>query len=162
MNDRPAPSAVARLLVTGMGTGLIPCCPGTWGSVLPCAGALIALAYGVPVAAIRAGLACAAALFATATIAWGRAAQAYYGKTDPGQVTSDEVAGQAVALLAVADPVGVAAAFLAFRLLDIVKPWPIHRLERLPGGWGILADDLAAGAAAAPLAYLAAMLARAG
>ena len=37
------------------------------------------------------------------------------------------------------------AAFLLFRILDVVKPWPINRLERLPGGLGIMADDLAAG-----------------
>ena len=39
----------------------------------------------------------------------------------------------------------IAAAFVCFRLLDIVKPWPIRRLEKLPGGWGIMSDDLLAG-----------------
>ncbi len=39
--------------------------------------------------------------------------------------------------------------FLAFRVIDIIKPWPIRELERLPAGWGILADDLAAGVCSA-------------
>jgi phosphatidylglycerophosphatase A len=45
------------------------------------------------------------------------------------------------------------AAFLLFRLLDVVKPWPIRPLERLPGGWGIVADDLAAAFAAGLLVF---------
>jgi len=77
------------------------------------------------------------------------------GVGDPGPVVLDEVAGQWVALaLLVAVRPGVpaagalAASFLLFRAFDVVKPWPIGRLERLPGGWGIVADDLAAGLAA--------------
>jgi phosphatidylglycerophosphatase A len=45
--------------------------------------------------------------------------------------------------------------FLAFRAIDIAKPWPIRKLERLPSGWGILADDLAAGACSAILVLVA-------
>ncbi len=45
--------------------------------------------------------------------------------------------------------------FLAFRAIDIVKPWPIRKLERLPAGWGILADDLAAGVCSAILVFIA-------
>ena len=58
----------------------------------------------------------------------------------------DEVAGMLVTLLAV--PVGFAGAligFFAFRLFDIVKPFPAREAERLPGGWGVMADDLVAG-----------------
>jgi phosphatidylglycerophosphatase A len=97
---------------------------------------------------VRLALAAVAILFAVTTVAGGAAAEAFYGKRDPGAVVSDEVAGQSLALLAAADPWGVLVGFIAFRLFDIVKPWPIGRLERLPRGWGILADDLAAGLAA--------------
>ena len=45
----------------------------------------------------------------------------------------------------------LAAAFILFRLFDILKPWPAGRLEKLPGGWGIMADDVAAGLYAAAL-----------
>jgi phosphatidylglycerophosphatase A len=76
------------------------------------------------------------------------------GQIDPGPVVLDEVAGQWVALVAVSllHPrvpgwPELAAAFVLFRVFDVVKPWPIRALERLPCGWGIVADDLAAGLA---------------
>jgi phosphatidylglycerophosphatase A len=81
------------------------------------------------------------------------------GQSDPGPVVLDEVAGQwlAVAVIAVAQsrPPGLrelTAAFVLFRIFDIAKPWPIRALERLPGGRGIVADDLAAALAAGVLA----------
>jgi len=78
------------------------------------------------------------------------------GVSDPGPVVLDEVAGQWLALVvltagASAPPslAAIGVSFLLFRIFDVVKPWPIGRLERLPGGWGVVADDLAAGLAAA-------------
>ncbi len=65
---------------------------------------------------------------------------------DPGSVVLDEIA--AVLLIFAIVPFTwwtVAAGFILFRILDISKPWPIRVLERLPGGWGIMADDLFAG-----------------
>jgi phosphatidylglycerophosphatase A len=76
-------------------------------------------------------------------------------KKDPGKVVIDEVAGQLIALLPVPlMTVGpwrlwVIAGFFLFRAFDIVKPYPVRRLEGLPSGLGIVADDLAAGAYAA-------------
>jgi len=68
------------------------------------------------------------------------------GVEDPGQVVIDEVAGMLVSLLFLPASWGViAASFVCFRIFDIVKPWPCGRLERLHGGLGIMADDLAAG-----------------
>ncbi len=68
------------------------------------------------------------------------------GKDDPSQVVVDEVAGMWIALAGLPRSVIVAgAALLLFRLLDIGKCPPMRQLERLPGGWGIMADDLAAG-----------------
>ena len=72
------------------------------------------------------------------------------GQTDPPAVVVDEVAGMFVTLLWL--PVGWVggfAGFLAFRIFDIVKPYPARAAERLPGGWGVMADDLVAGAYAA-------------
>jgi phosphatidylglycerophosphatase A len=81
------------------------------------------------------------------------------GQNDPGPVVLDEVAGQwlAVAVIAVAQSKSpgareLTAAFFLFRIFDIAKPWPIRALERLPGGCGIVADDLAAALAAGALA----------
>jgi phosphatidylglycerophosphatase A len=74
------------------------------------------------------------------------------GKSDPGQIVIDEFAGQAVTFIGLpavsADKTLIITAvfgFLLFRLFDILKPWPIRKLEKLPKGWGILADDLMAG-----------------
>jgi len=78
------------------------------------------------------------------------------GDEDPSAVVIDEVAGQWVTFL-VALPmlpspaswlswIGITGAgFVLFRCFDITKPWPVGRLERLPGGLGIVADDIAAG-----------------
>jgi phosphatidylglycerophosphatase A len=80
------------------------------------------------------------------------------GAEDPGCVTIDEVSGQLVACAAIpllspfrSVPVWTAwiAAFALFRFFDIVKPGPIDRIQRLPGGWGVVADDVLGGVAAA-------------
>ncbi len=69
---------------------------------------------------------------------------------DDGRIVIDEVAGMALALLVVPHTLaGTALAFALFRAFDILKPPPIGRLQGLAGGWGVVADDLAAGAAAA-------------
>lgn len=65
---------------------------------------------------------------------------------DPHCVVIDEVVGIQIALLGAAPTLaGVVAAFLLFRVFDIWKPFPIDRLQSLPGGWGIVADDAVAG-----------------
>jgi phosphatidylglycerophosphatase A len=84
------------------------------------------------------------------------AAMARTGRKDPGEVVMDEVAGQAVTFCALPGAFWSGAApnqiwitaligFLLFRFFDITKIWPVCRLEKLPAGWGILADDLWAG-----------------
>ena len=75
----------------------------------------------------------------------GNIAAAHFARKDPSHVVVDEVAGQLLtyAGLSLAWP-GVIAGFLLFRLLDIIKPWPARQLESLPGGVGIMADDLMA------------------
>jgi len=76
------------------------------------------------------------------------------GKKDPGIVLIDEVAGQYIAFLPIPlslEPAWWSAilAFILFRFFDIVKPYPARKLESLPGGLGIMADDLIAGIYAA-------------
>jgi phosphatidylglycerophosphatase A len=91
--------------------------------------------------------------------AGGHAVQAF-GKNDPAQVVVDEVAGSWIALAGATLLNGYAlvGAFLLFRLFDIWKPFPIRRLELLPGGMGIMADDLMAGLYAALVLFLAGCL----
>lgn len=68
------------------------------------------------------------------------------GEKDPGYVVIDEVAGMGLALLAVpSEWYFIVTAFLLFRVFDIWKPFPIRKVEKLPGGWGVMADDLLAG-----------------
>ena len=69
------------------------------------------------------------------------------GRKDPQVVVVDEVAGMLLTMLPMAHLswLAVAVGFVVFRALDIAKPWPIRALEKLPGGWGIVLDDVAAG-----------------
>jgi phosphatidylglycerophosphatase A len=71
----------------------------------------------------------------------------HFQREDPGQVVIDEVAGQLVTLFAVAGLGwgGALLGFVIFRVLDVIKPYPANRFERLHGGLGIMADDLMAG-----------------
>jgi phosphatidylglycerophosphatase A len=73
-------------------------------------------------------------------------AEHHFGGIDPGPVVIDEVIGMLITLAL--HPVNVAGAivgFLIFRVLDVVKPWPARRLEHLPGGFGVVLDDVMAG-----------------
>jgi phosphatidylglycerophosphatase A len=89
--------------------------------------------------------------FSWICIRYAPAMVAATGKKDPGMVVADEVAGQAITMLVIAllNPVNICnttvLGFFLFRLFDILKPWPCKRLEKLPKGVGILADDLMAG-----------------
>ena len=68
------------------------------------------------------------------------------GKDDPSEVVIDELAGQWLALIGLPHSIGFAiASFIIFRILDIAKPFPINQLEKLPQGWGVMLDDIAAG-----------------
>jgi phosphatidylglycerophosphatase A len=131
--------AFALASATALGVGYAPVAPGTFGSA---AGLLLwSVLPSSPVAQ-------AFALVIVTALGWWSAtvAERHFGRGDPGQVVIDEVAGMLVTLFLV--PVGWAGAllaFLLFRLADIVKPYPANRLERLPGGAGIMADDIMAG-----------------
>jgi phosphatidylglycerophosphatase A len=140
----------ARLLATWFGCGLLPRAPGTWGSLaaLPFAWGLAA-AGGWPALAVGAVL-----LFAIGLWACQRVVDAS-GAEDPGECVIDEVAGQWLALVAAPlDPLAYAFGFAAFRLFDIVKPWPASWADReLKGGLGIMLDDIFAGLYAAALVF---------
>ena len=72
----------------------------------------------------------------------GTVAERHAGRTDPGIVVIDEVAGMLMTMMLIPlTAISAVAGFLVFRALDILKPWPARRLEGLPGGFGIMADD---------------------
>jgi phosphatidylglycerophosphatase A len=79
------------------------------------------------------------------------------GNTDPSECVIDELAGQWLACaFAPRSLWAFVLAFLLFRLFDITKPWPIRAAERIPGGLGVMLDDMIAGLAAGLLVLLAA------
>lgn len=132
--------STVQFVATAGGVGRIPRAPGTLGSLIGAALCLPLLGLGWPLHLAATVVLCGAALVAS-----GRAA-AELGQPDPPQVIIDEIAGMSVALLALPFQwYDLGAVFLLFRLFDVVKPAPIPRLERLPGGFGIVADDIAAG-----------------
>ena len=137
---------IARFLATGAYVGYAPAASGTFGTLvaIPLAIALDRLAGGNAALLAASILVCAAAAVWSADV-FARAS----GVKDPSAVVSDEIAGYlfAVAFMPATAP-RLFAAFVAFRFFDIVKPPPIRQLERLPGGFGIVADDLLAGVAA--------------
>jgi phosphatidylglycerophosphatase A len=138
-NDGPAraarPPYVPLAIATALGAGYAPFAPGTVGSA-----AGLVLWWLLPSSAAAQ---LAAIVIAFVLGSWsGTVAERHFGRTDPGQVVIDEVMGMLITLFL--NPVGwkgVVAAFVLFRLADVVKPWPANRFERLPGGVGVMADD---------------------
>jgi phosphatidylglycerophosphatase A len=151
-----AEARVTTLVSTWFGAGFLPIAPGTWGSLaaIPIAHLIVVL-WGIwGLAGFALGVA------VVGTHAAGETAR-LRGVKDPSEVVVDEVAGQAIALLpvyalvpadaAVLRVASVLLAFFLFRILDVWKPGPIGWLERLPGGFGIMADDILGGAVAAAM-----------
>jgi phosphatidylglycerophosphatase A len=164
------------LAVATCGVGFIPVAPGTWGSAVG-VGLFAALAWVFQAALGRAASGGAAAsefavqsAFATLLLlvvvavslggTWAATrCEKLLRRKDPGVVVVDEVAGQLITFLFVPwSLVGrvwpVVVGFLAFRVFDIWKPYPISRLEGLESGLGVMADDVLAGAYAATLLSL--------
>ena len=145
----------ATLIATWFGSGLLPGAPGTWGSLaaLP-VGALLVMTGGIWALVAGCAIALLLGLWATGLYAEQTA------REDPSDVVIDEVAGQWIALIpAGLDPLLFAVAFLAFRAADIAKPWPVGWIDRnVRGAWGVMADDLLAGAYAALVTYGLAVL----
>jgi len=144
--------ALARWISSGFGLGFSPVLPGTCGT-LPA----VAVAWLWPDPRVLAG---GFVLVLAAGVPLARHAERSAGREDPGWFTLDEIAGYllTVGWLPLVDGPGalgwraLVAGFLLFRFFDIVKPWPIRRLESIPGGVGVMADDLLAAVyAAVPL-----------
>ncbi|MCG6921520.1 MAG: phosphatidylglycerophosphatase A [Acidobacteria bacterium] len=132
--------AGARLLATGLGSGHFPVAPGT-------AGSAVGLLLFWPLATLPVVLQVAACvvLFVAGALASTRVANGL-GQKDPGLVVVDEIVGMWVTLIGLPFlPVTASLGFVLFRAMDVVKPWPARDLERWRGGWGIMADDVAAG-----------------
>jgi len=151
--SEPAPSTPvlppaplwATLVATFFGVGRLKPGPGTWGS----AATVIlwwVMARWIPVSWLAAAAILAAILVVFIGIPAATAVARASGRKDPQFVVIDEVAGQLITL--VGAPVAwksLLAGFILFRVFDILKPFPIRRLEQLPEGSGIVIDDVGAG-----------------
>ncbi|MCX8044684.1 MAG: phosphatidylglycerophosphatase A [Desulfobacterota bacterium] len=132
---------VVLFFATGAGSGYAPVMPGTVGS-----------AVGIPLYMVLAGLpllwyGVVVAVCIFAAIWLSSRAERYFGRNDPPQIVIDEVCGLLVTLIGLpATWYTVAAGFLIFRILDVLKPFPANRINNhLHGGAGIVLDDIVAG-----------------
>ena len=120
--------------------GLIPIAPGTFGTL-----AAIPLFYVLSFTPLYLYLAITV-LIILISVRASRIAEGIFGKTDPGEVVADEVCGFLVTMILVPPTItNIFFGFLLFRLFDITKPYPVRKFESLPGGWGIVMDDVMAG-----------------
>ena len=140
----------AWVIGSGFGTGFSPIAPGTVGSL-----AAAVILYGLS-SLLSFGL--GAVIFASLLImvglvvgVWATGRMSTEAEPDPGTAVWDEFVGMWIAALPavllgwVVGIWGMLIAFVIFRALDVLKPWPCRPLERLHGGWGIMLDDVAAG-----------------
>lgn len=150
-------TALATVLATWFGCGKFPFGPGSIGSA-----AAILLAYTTSELLHFPPLLIGLSGFAIAPVGiWAAGVEARRrGREDPSEVVIDEVSGQWIAIggASIINGPALLAAFALFRLFDIWKPWPVRRLENLPGGLGIMADDVMAGVYAALVLALAGWL----
>jgi len=135
LNDK-----LIKFLATGFGSGLLPFAPGTFGTLV-----------GIPVCLLCLPLTwlmrllVVLVLLAVSIYISGRA-EKIYKKKDDQRIVIDEIVGFQVAMLPAAITiVHLGLAFVLFRFFDILKPFPVRRLEKLPGGWGVVMDDVGAG-----------------
>jgi undecaprenyl-diphosphatase len=152
----PKSEFAKRMLTSCFGLGLLPGAPGTFASLLAAIIFAGLLYLGTAVGPMTLAMDCLVLAGAVICILFAPAIEALTGRKDPPEIVADELAGQAATYLVIlsfvpAEAIGkqvlliAAGGFILFRLFDIAKPWPIRRLERLPAGLGILADDLMAG-----------------
>jgi phosphatidylglycerophosphatase A len=129
------------LLATGASVGRIPWAPGTFGSLLG-----IPVAWGLADIGLGATAGILPALILGSVWIAGEA-ERLLGRRDAGCIVIDEIVGMFTALAGMpATLFNLAAGFVAFRVFDITKPFPARHIDaRVPGGWGIVLDDVVAG-----------------
>jgi phosphatidylglycerophosphatase A len=138
-----------KFLACGFGSGLAPIAPGTFGTLV-----------GVPICLLCLPLPwilrllVVLALLALSIYISGRAEEIYRKKDDQ-RIVIDEIVGLQIAMLPVAiTTLYLCLGFVLFRIFDIWKPYPLRQLQNLPGGWGVVLDDVGAGIYAGALMLL--------
>jgi phosphatidylglycerophosphatase A len=147
---------ISYLFATGAGAGLLPIAPGTFGALEGVGLFLLLRASWAPTEGRAVLLAVANTLiFALGVLASDRVCRILQSK-DPRKIVIDEVSGQMISLsplLVSPTWLSVFIGFILFRIFDIFKPYPIRKLEHLPGGLGVMVDDVLAGIYAAVLVW---------
>ncbi|HOW56850.1 MAG TPA: phosphatidylglycerophosphatase A [Smithellaceae bacterium] len=140
---------VIKFLATGFCAGYIRFTPGTMGTIV---GIPIYLAYCLLPMVLR--IIIVLALLALSIYISGRA-EKLFKKKDDQRIVIDEIIGLQITMLpAAVMPLSIFIGFVLFRVFDILKPYPLHRLQKLPGGWGVVLDDVGAGIYAGALMML--------
>jgi phosphatidylglycerophosphatase A len=139
---RPTTRNFALFFASGFGVGYLPFCPGTFGTLIG-----VPVSLGVNQLALYKPWLGMISLVGLTLLAVGLAGQAgrILGKKDPQIIAVDEIAGFAVANFLTTSSAGLIIAFGLFRFFDIAKVFPARKLEALPGGAGIVLDDVMAG-----------------
>lgn len=152
INPRPRPDAVTLVISSFFGSGFFPFAPATFASAIL---AVVLYAVGGPALPVRVAL----LLVVSAVGVWAATrTERRYGH-DASVIVIDEIAGMLLSVLWIPwDALHLAAAFFLFRAMDILKPPPVYQWQSLPGGWGVMIDDLGAGAYTVILLLLAGWL----
>lgn len=130
---------INRCFATGLFSGYIPGAPGTYGSLL--AAILVFYLPGLTSATLIIGL------FFLGVLS-SQLEEKRTGLKDEGKIVIDEIIGVFITFIGFSlSPVIIIIGFILFRLFDIFKPFLIDRVQNLPGGWGVMVDDLVAGIA---------------
>lgn len=133
--------SLAKLLATCFYLGYIPIAPGTFGGSL--------LGVGIYLLTFQHNIVSSLITLAVILLAIWSSGQAeiIFGKKDDQRIVIDETAGMLIAMLWLPDKnlLFLGLGFVVFRVMDIVKPMGIKRLQAIKGGWGVVADDVAAG-----------------
>lgn len=141
MGENDPVDRIAMWLATGLGVGMVFPAPGTIGGL-----------WGLPLAWVMGPLETGAQVFLLicliliSVVICSLATQTLGGGKDPPSIVLDEIVALPIVFLGVAEK-NLAiwiAGFLLFRLFDIAKPFPVREAEKLPSGWGIMADDVVA------------------
>lgn len=137
-----------KMIATGFGVGFLPLAPGTWGALLAIVLWLPLYLWASPVVSLVVTVG-AALVYCVAGIWASTESEKYWGK-DPVAACADEVVGQWISLLPLCRGVGecpwwlILVSLALFRIFDIFKPFGIRSMEKLPGGYGMMADDILA------------------
>lgn len=128
---------VIRVIATGFGSGYCPYLPGTAGSLV----------------AVLISYYCRFELWQILLLSFFgvyicQKAELLLQQHDSPHIVFDEFCGIFIATWKAASPLAFLTAFILFRLFDMLKPYPINKLQELSGGWGVMADDIGAGIAA--------------